>query len=128
MELHIAQTRHPKLFGWTGAKQRTPTNNGSNKNNEPMNGQRPKPLGVRGGGLKCILLVLNHRLRLYCCLNTNTVKLPWRRPNLCNVSSQRSDLIKLTHNDETKKGAHDLQIVRAKAKLKLNHDVPKKEY
>ena len=30
-------------------------------------------------------------------------------------------LIKLTHHDETKKRAHDSQIVRAKENLKLSH-------
>ena len=30
-------------------------------------------------------------------------------------------LIKLTHHDETKKMAHDSQIVRAKENLKLSH-------
>ena len=30
-------------------------------------------------------------------------------------------LIKLTHHDETKKRAHDSQIVRAKEDLKLSH-------
>ena len=29
-------------------------------------------------------------------------------PNLCNLSSQRNTLIKLTHNDETKETAHDV--------------------
>ena len=33
-------------------------------------------------------------------------------------------LIKLTRYDETKKKAHDPQIVRAKENLKLNHDGP----
>ena len=49
-----------------------------------------------GGGLKCILLVPN------------------LRPRFCNVSSWRNNQIKLTHYDETKKRAHDSQIVRAK--------------
>ena len=35
-------------------------------------------------------------------------------PNYCNASSQRNNLIKLTLYDETKKRAHDSQIVRAK--------------
>ena len=29
-------------------------------------------------------------------------------PNLCNLSSQRNNLIKLTHYDETKETAHDV--------------------
>ena len=33
-------------------------------------------------------------------------------------------LIKLTHNDETKKRAHNSQIVRAKENLKLSHEDP----
>ena len=38
----------------------------------------------------------------------------------CNASSQRNNLIKLTHNVETKKMAHDSRIVRAKENLKLS--------
>ena len=38
--------------------------------------------------------------------------------NYCNVSSWRNTLIILTHTDETKKRAHDSQIVRAKENLK----------
>ena len=37
------------------------------------------------------------------------------------VSSWRNTLIKLTHYDETKKRAHDSQIVRAKENHKLSH-------
>ena len=38
-----------------------------------------------------------------------------------NISSWRKSLIKLTHYDETKKRAHDSQIVGAKENLKLSH-------
>ena len=41
--------------------------------------------------------------------------------NLCNVSSQSNNLIKLTHYDKTMKMAHDSQIVRAKENIKLSH-------
>ena len=37
------------------------------------------------------------------------------------------NLIKLTHYDETKKRAHDSQIVRAKEELKLSHSTPAKD-
>ena len=40
----------------------------------------------------------------------------------CTITEK--DLIKLTHNDKTKKRAHDLQIVRAKVNLKLSHGGP----
>ena len=52
------------------------------------------------------------------------VKLAWRIPNYCNVSSNRNNIIKLTHYDETEKRAHDSQIVRAKENLKLSHGRP----
>ena len=48
-----------------------------------------------------ILLLLKHK----------NVKLEWRLPNYCNVSSWRNNLIKLTQYDDTKKSAHDSQIV-----------------
>ena len=48
----------------------------------------------------------------------------WRLPNYCNVSSWRNNLIKLIHYDETKKRAHDSQIVRAKENFKLSHRGP----
>ena len=46
-------------------------------------------------------------------------QLEWKPSNYCNVSSWRNTLIKLTHYDETKKRAHDSEIVRAKENLKL---------
>ena len=45
-------------------------------------------------------------------------------PSLCNVSSQRNNLIKLTHYDETKKMAHDSKIVRATENVKFDHVGP----
>ena len=39
--------------------------------------------------------------------------------------SERNNLIQLTHHDETKKGAHDQQIVRAKEELKLGSGGPR---
>ena len=55
-------------------------------------------------GLKGILLVPKQK----------HVKLAWRFPNYCNffVSSWRSNQIKLTYYDETKKRPHGSQIVR----------------
>ena len=41
-----------------------------------------------------------------------------------NVSSWRHSQIKLTHYDDTKKIAHDSQIVRAKKNLKLSYSGP----
>ena len=41
-----------------------------------------------------------------------------------NASSQRNDLIKLTHSDETNKWDHDSQIVRPKENLKVSHGGP----
>ena len=43
---------------------------------------------------------------------------------LCNASSPRNNLIKLTHFEETTKMANDSQIVRAINNLKLSHDGP----
>ena len=48
----------------------------------------------------------------------------WRLSNLCNASSQRNNLIKLTHYNETNKRAHDSQIDRAEETLKVCYDVP----
>ena len=39
----------------------------------------------------------------------------------CIIMEKHSNQIKLTHHDETKKRAYDLQIVRAKENLKLSH-------
>ena len=52
------------------------------------------------------------------------LKLEWKLPNQYSVSSQRNNRIKLTHYDETKKMAHDSQIVRAKGNLKLRYVGP----
>ena len=41
-----------------------------------------------------------------------------------NIVMYHHNLIKLTHYDETKKRAHDSQIVRAKEELKLSHSTP----
>ena len=40
------------------------------------------------------------------------------------VLPQRNNQIKLTHYDDTKKLAHDTQIVRAKENLKLSYGGP----
>ena len=77
-----------------------------------------------GGGAKCIVQVPNLRHRFCCCKNTKIVYLVWRLPNYCNVSSKRNNLIKLTHYDDTKKRAHDSQIVRSNVNLNLNHGGP----
>ena len=39
------------------------------------------------------------------------------------MQSQRNNQIKLTHYDDTKKRAHDSQIVRAKEIIKLSYSV-----
>ena len=78
------------------------------------------------GGFKCILLVPNLRLRLCCCLCIKIVKIAWRLPNYCNVSSQRNNLIKLTHYEETKK-THDSHIIRAKVNLYLRYGGPSQD-
>ena len=44
-------------------------------------------------------------------------KLTSRLPNLCNASSERNILIKITHFDQTKDMAHDSKIASAKIKL-----------
>ena len=41
-----------------------------------------------------------------------------------NIVMYHHNLIKLIHYDETKKRAHDSQIVRAKEELKLSHSTP----
>ena len=56
-----------------------------------------------------------------------SVYLAWRLPHCRNVLSQRNNLIKLVHNGETKKRAHDSQIVRDNETLKLSHDGPNKD-
>ena len=63
--------------------------------------------------LPLILLLLMHK----------NVKLTWRLNNYCNSSPWRNSLIKLTHYDETKKGVHDAQLVRAKENIKMSHCV-----
>ena len=40
------------------------------------------------------------------------------------LTSQRKNIVKLTHYGEAKKMAHDSQMDRAKETLKLNHDEP----
>ena len=48
----------------------------------------------------------------------------WRFFSQCNASSQRNNLIKITHYDETMKRANDSQIVRANKNLKLSYGGP----
>ena len=47
--------------------------------------------------------------------------LAWRLSNQCSASSQRNNQMKLTHYGDTKKKAHDSQIVRAKENHKLRY-------
>ena len=42
-------------------------------------------------------------------------------------TKQRNNQIKFTHHDETKKRAHDSQIVRAKGNLKLSYSGPSQQ-
>ena len=48
---------------------------------------------------------------------------PTNRLKLYNVSSQRNNIMNLTHCDETKEMAYDSQIFRAKENLKLSYTV-----
>ena len=57
-------------------------------------------------------------------LKQRNVSLAWMLTNFCNVSSQRHNLIKLTHYGGTKKRNHDSCIVTAKENLKLSHGGP----
>ena len=45
-----------------------------------------------------------------------------------NLSSHRNNLIKFTHYDETKKRAHDSQIVRTEENLKLSYCGPSQRH
>ena len=56
--------------------------------------------------------------------HTKNVKLAWRIPNICIVSSLRNNIIKLTHCDEAEKMAQGYKIVRAEENLKLIHGGP----
>ena len=56
------------------------------------------------------------------------VYLVCRLPSVYNASSQRNNQIKLTHYDETKKRAHDSELVKAKENLKLSHGGPENFY
>ena len=47
-----------------------------------------------------------------------------RLTNYYNVPPQRNNLIKLPHYDETKKRAHDSQIIQTNKKLKVSHGGP----
>ena len=65
--------------------------------------------------------ILITKLRLF---NHKVVLLAWRLPNLCNVSLQRNNQIKLTHYDDRKKKAHGQQKVRNKENTKLSYGGP----
>ena len=105
----------------------TDSHNGSN-NKQQVNNNRTTALeqtaALVTGWLKYISLVPYLLPRFCCCWSTKNVKLTWRLPNYCNVSSWRNNLIKLTHYDETKKMAQDSQIVRAEENLNLSHSGP----
>ena len=60
---------------------------------------------------------LNHR---YLFLTAKLLKQGYRYHKIPKAFSNNT-LIKLLHHDETKKRAHDSQIVRAKENLKLSH-------
>ena len=99
-----------------------PTMRDSTTNQQQRNRRLSMDNNLSHWGLKCIWLVQNLRPRFCCCENTQkNVKLARRLPNYFNVSSQRNNLIKLTHSDETKKRTHDSQKIRAKETLKLSH-------
>ena len=115
MDIKLRTTKHRTI---------TDSHNESN-NKQKVNNKRTTALewtvAEATGGLKCILLVPNLCPRFCCCWSTRNVQLAWRPSNECNVSSWRNTLIKLTHHDETKKRAHDSQIVKAKENLKLSY-------
>ena len=81
-----------------------------------------------GGGLYALYWYQIFTLDSVVVKTQKLVKLTWRLPYYCNVSSLRNNLSKLTHYDETKKRAHDSQIVIAKViakeNLKLSHSGP----
>ena len=70
-----------------------------------QNEQQPKPSrdGEGGGKNPFYWHQIFTRPRFCCCKNTNIVYLAWRLPYLCNATSQRNNLIKLTHQDEKKR-------------------------
>ena len=56
------------------------------------------------------LLVPNFLPEILLLLKHKNVKLAWRLPNYCNVSSWRNNIIKLTYFDEKKKRAYNSQL------------------
>ena len=109
---NLEQLQNPTM-GVTINKESTTTES------PPQNRQQPKPLG----GLYAFYLYQIFALDS-TVVEAQNVKLTWRLPIYCNVSSWRNNTIKLTHYDETKKMAHGSLIVRAKVNLKLNHGGP----
>ena len=73
----------------------------------PQIGQQPKAPGGLNAFYWCQTVALYYTVV--------KVKLTWRPSNYCNVSSQRNNLIKLTHYGETNKR------VQAKEIIKLSH-------
>ena len=87
----------------------------------PYNGQLPEPHGGGGWGLNAFyryqlfaldsaVVEVQEMFSSHGSLLTNAMVSPWS-----------NTLIKLTNYEETKKRAHDSQIVRGKENLKLIH-------
>ena len=112
----------------TRTKRRTLTNNWSNNkqqinNNRTIALERTAAYATWGGDedLNAFYWYQIFAIDSVVVKSTNAVQSVWRLPNYCNVSSQRNNLIKLTHYDYIKKRAHDSQIVQAKENLKLSN-------
>ena len=58
-------------------------------------------MSEEAGVVRCFFLLY----QILVVIKAQNVKVAWRPPNYCNVSSQRNNLIKLTHFDETEKPA-----------------------
>ena len=76
----------------------------------PKSGHQRKPLcvcvcggGGGGGGLNAFYWYQIFALDSVVVEGPKNVKLAWKLPNNCNVSTWRNNLIKLTHYDGTKK-------------------------
>ena len=92
----------------------TESHNGSNNTQQVNNSRTDSSLSHRGGGvLNAFYWYQIFALDSDVVEVKQIVQLAWKPSNYCNVSSRRNTLIKLTHYDETKKRAHDSQIVRA---------------
>ena len=128
--MHAKWEGHTVLYFKTRTKYRTTTNKGSKPKQEINNyrttaleREKPKPLG----GLNVFYWYQAVALDSVTAKAQNLFSLHGDFLTIVmysNVSSQRNNLIKSTHYDETKKRTHDTQIVRAKENLTLSHGGP----